>query len=286
MNARSSRPTVSVVIPVHNRLRFLPETLASVRAQTFPDHEIIVVDDASSDGGDRWIARQRFPGLRFFRFRENRGAAAARKKALAESRGDLVAFLDSDDLWKPEFLTSMVREFRDPAVMLAFANVDLIDEAGRVLRRRAGRFPGRVAYTPPLSTTIARREAIVRAGGFDARFKRLFDDADLYARMVLLYGTRALRWVDRALALRRMHGAQLTTVLKGSSREGPVACDGAEIDVVFDLIHLARKHERWLAPMMPDGGRFPAQTLTWGGWSVFDKAYRLTREREGGKKAR
>lgn len=280
------RPAVSVVIPVHNRLRFLPETLASVRAQTFSDHETIVVDDASTDGLDRWIARQRFPGLRYFRFRENRGASAARKRALSEARGELVAFLDSDDLWKPDFLRSLLPEFDDPKVVLAFSNVDVIDEAGRVLRRRANRFPGPVAYTPSFSTTIARREAIIRVGGFDARFKRLFDDADLCARLVLRYGTGAFRWVDRALGGRRVHAAQLTTVLKQPARPGPVGCDEAEIQVVLDLIHLGRKHERWLAPMLPEGRRFPSQTLTWGGWSVFDMAFRLARERERGKKAR
>jgi glycosyltransferase involved in cell wall biosynthesis len=283
MRTARARPAVSVVIPVHNRLRFLPETLESVRAQTFSDYEILLVDDASTDGVEKWIARQSMPGLRFFRFRENRGASAARKRALAEARGEFVAFLDSDDLWKPGFLRSMMPEFRDPAVVLAFSNVDLIDEAGRVLRRRATLGGGPVPCTPTMSTTIARRKAIVHVGGFDARFKRLFDDADLFARLVLRYGTGAFRWVDRALARRRIHPVQLTTILKRPPDRRPVGCDESEIQVVLDLIHLGRKHESWLSPMLPEGRRFPAQTLSWGSWSVFEMAFRHMRSGERGR---
>lgn len=93
-----SGPLVSVVIPVFNGARFLGPTLASVSAQTFPDLEVIVVDDGSSDGsGEIAVAA----GAMVIR-QENRGVSAARNAALQKVRGEFIAFLDADDLWHPE----------------------------------------------------------------------------------------------------------------------------------------------------------------------------------------
>jgi teichuronic acid biosynthesis glycosyltransferase TuaG len=96
-----------VVIPAHNAASFLPETLASVSAQTFGDWEIVAVDDGSRDG--TWaILEQAGPRVRAIRNETALGPAAARNRALAQARGELVAFLDADDLLLPSYLERQI----------------------------------------------------------------------------------------------------------------------------------------------------------------------------------
>jgi len=100
-------PRVSVVIPAHNAASFLPETLASVSAQTFGDWEIVVVDDGSRDA--TWsILESAGPRVRALRNQTALGPAAARNVALAQAHGELVAFLDADDLLLPSYLERQI----------------------------------------------------------------------------------------------------------------------------------------------------------------------------------
>ncbi len=100
-------PRVSVVIPAHNAAPFLPAALESVRAQTFTDWEVVAVDDGSSD--ETWsILESAGPRVRGLRNPQAAGPAAARNRALAEATGELVAFLDADDLLLPRYLESQI----------------------------------------------------------------------------------------------------------------------------------------------------------------------------------
>lgn len=97
---------VSVVIPTYNRAHFIGEALASVMAQTRPVHEIIVVDDGSTDGTRAVV--ENFPGPVRYVPQPNSGPSVARNRGVKEAKGDLVAFLDSDDLWVPEKIAIQV----------------------------------------------------------------------------------------------------------------------------------------------------------------------------------
>lgn len=91
-------PTVSVVVPTYNRAASLPNALNSILAQTFQDLEIIVIDDGSDDATRQLVDTFHHPAIRIF-FQENRGPAAARNLGVAQSRGEIISFLDSDDQW-------------------------------------------------------------------------------------------------------------------------------------------------------------------------------------------
>src|SRR5262245_55895657 len=116
--AEPAPPGISVVICVHDGERFLPETLDSVRAQTYADFELIAVDDGSTDGSAALLARLREPRLTVVR-QPNRGAGAALAACVDAARGRYVAFLDQDDCWLPDKLA------RHVALMNARADVDL-----------------------------------------------------------------------------------------------------------------------------------------------------------------
>jgi glycosyltransferase involved in cell wall biosynthesis len=100
-------PAVSVVLPLYNRANTIPRALDSILRQTSPDFEIIVVDDGSTDQGPEIVKRMTDPRIRLIR-QPNRGVSAARNRGIAEARAPMIALLDADDAWRPEFLEAML----------------------------------------------------------------------------------------------------------------------------------------------------------------------------------
>ena len=105
MNALDGPPRVSVVIPVKNGERYLAEAIESIRGQALPSHEIVVVDDGSTDGTRRIVERE-YPECRYH-YQETAGPAAARNAGLRLSRGEMIGFLDSDDVFVPRGLAAL-----------------------------------------------------------------------------------------------------------------------------------------------------------------------------------
>ena len=103
-------PFFSVVIPLYNKEKFIADTLSSVLAQTFTDYEVIVVDDVSTDASRS--AAEAFSGkfasgFKIISHQKNAGLSAARNTGIRNATSDLIAFVDADDVWKPDFLAQM-----------------------------------------------------------------------------------------------------------------------------------------------------------------------------------
>lgn len=94
---------ISVVIPLYNKEKQIAHTLQSVQNQTFQDFEVVIVDDGSTDGGIAEVEKFSDSRIRLIH-QENAGVSAARNRGIEKARGDLIAFLDADDEWKPEYL--------------------------------------------------------------------------------------------------------------------------------------------------------------------------------------
>ncbi len=207
------QPLVTVIIPTYNRGRMLAEALASVMAQTFRDFQVVVVDDGS-DEDLRPVVEPFGDAVRHLRTQRG-GAARARNAGIDAARTDLLAFLDSDDLWLPEHLARTVAVLRDrPEVVLAYHDTLAVDQAGRPapLRRRRPRPGGSVtealfAYDfVPTPSVVCRRQALLQVGGFDPAVVPS-EDYDLWLRMSLL-GQFAC--VDDPLMLRRRHAGNIS----------------------------------------------------------------------------
>ena len=123
------RTKITVAIPAYNAERWLRETLDSAFGQTFPAHEIIVVDDGSKDGTEE-IARSFGDRVRYIK-QPNQGVSAARRTAIREATGDWIAFLDSDDLMAPEKLEKQVALIEaNPSLVVVYSAFTYLYEDG------------------------------------------------------------------------------------------------------------------------------------------------------------
>ncbi len=187
-----STPSVSVVIPAYNVAPYIGETLNSVFAQTFTDFEVIVVDDGSPDGEE--LERMLGPYLGSVRYvrQENRGAGAARNRGVREARGEFIAFLDSDDLWMPEYLGEQVRFLRADGYDLAYADALLFGDspiAGKTYMQTAPSI-GPVTFLSLVrnecniitSGVVVRRSALIKVGLFNESLRN-GQDFELWTRM-------------------------------------------------------------------------------------------------------
>ena len=121
----SSTPTVSVVIPTHNRSDLLPRAIRSVFAQTFQDWEVIVVDDGSTDDTAAVVRSFRDERVRYVKLERNSGPSRARNVGIDGARGRYLAFLDSDDEYLPHKLETQLRQFQTNPYKLARLGVVL-----------------------------------------------------------------------------------------------------------------------------------------------------------------
>lgn len=128
-------PTVSVILPTYNRASFLSQAFDAIRSQTFPDWELVVVDDGSTDDTPAVVERLAASLGRPVRFvrQENQGAYGARNTGLDHATGRYVAFYDSDDQWLPHHLADCV------AALEAHADVDWVFSACRRVEHGSGR---------------------------------------------------------------------------------------------------------------------------------------------------
>lgn len=133
----SGAPLVSVITPVWNAETTLAGTVASVRAQSLPDWEMLLVNDGSTDGSAACMRElaAREKRLRLMGWADNRGAAAARNAAIRAARGRFIAFLDADDLWLPGKLAVQTGYMARTGATLVFSAYERMDAAGRPLGR-------------------------------------------------------------------------------------------------------------------------------------------------------
>src|SRR5689334_15389457 len=117
-----SAPRVSVIVPAYNTPPFIAETLDSVFAQSLTDSEVLVVNDGSPDTPALEQALQPYRDRIQYIVQSNGGLSAARNTAIRASRAELIALLDSDDVWEPDYLRDQVRELDERGLTVVYAD--------------------------------------------------------------------------------------------------------------------------------------------------------------------
>lgn len=167
-------PLVSVIIPTFNQPAMLVEAIKSVLAQTYPHREVIVVDDGSTDDTLARLTRYVEQGQITYLHQQNKRQAAARNTGIRAARGELIAFLDHDDLWAPNKLELQVPLFDAPSVALAYCGAEEVDLDGKVLwekgsfKYQRGKIFDALLFNHFItnSTVVVRRTALDQAGLF------------------------------------------------------------------------------------------------------------------------
>ncbi len=194
--ADSGAPIVSVVLPVWNRAEAVQAAIASVQAQTLADWELLVVDDGSTDGTAAVVEAIAATDRRIKLFRQPHGGVCrARNRGLDHACGRYVAFLDSDNTFRPYFLRTALAAMSGQGWRLAYAAMEIRD--GRMVRYRAldaGREQLQIRNHIDLNVVVAERALVDEVGRFDEQLRRTVD-YDLVLRMDRVYPIRYLPFV-------------------------------------------------------------------------------------------
>jgi glycosyltransferase involved in cell wall biosynthesis len=213
MQPSTSQPLVSVIIPTFDRAAWLGEAIASVLAQTYSHLELLVVDDGSHDATPEMV--QAFgPALTYIR-QAHAGVSAARNRGVAASRGALVAFLDSDDVWLPDKVAAQVALLQQqPQVHACYTDEIWIRHGVRVNPKQIHQKHSGWLFEPSLprclispSSIMLRRTLWDHLGGFDERLPAC-EDYDLWLRLALR--TPVLLLPERLIVKRGGHADQLS----------------------------------------------------------------------------
>ncbi|MGA7180311.1 MAG: glycosyltransferase family 2 protein [Thiobacillaceae bacterium] len=249
-------PRFSVIIPAHNSAKTLARSIDSVLAQTWPAHEIIVVDDASSDETSA-VATAFGTQIRYLRREHNSGVSAARNYGVEQANGDWLAFLDADDWYFPERLRLHAEWIvQDPSLNFLTGDYEYHDEvgnllglsmkqheSGRMMLQKAGGetrvimqdadFEAFVAdHFGDTHTLSVGRDLFLKAGGYPLGFK-VCEDVHLLIRIVAQ--SKRAGVICQPLGVYLIHGASTT-------RRDPVAAQSENVRTLLDLKMRARDY--------------------------------------------
>jgi glycosyltransferase involved in cell wall biosynthesis len=226
-------PTISVIIPTYNRPTVLLEAINSVLGQTYQDFEVIIVDDGSRDETRSVVEGIRDPRLRYI-YQSNAGLSAARNTGLAHARGNLIAFLDDDDIYLPNKLEIQERILRnDCSLGLVVGKWYEDDEASGTSRECPDSMPGLELRDWLLDcqfivhASLFRREWAERAGGFDTALW-LTEDHDYWLRLSSL-GCKMV-WADVPVCVYRR---SIAPTMRDSGLSRWSACEPFLLDKYF-----------------------------------------------------
>ena len=208
-------PAVSIVIPCYNQSRYLPLSIRSVQAQSWPDWEIVLVNDGSTDDTAAVAAQFSDSRIRYI-YQDNQGLSAARNTGIRAAQGRYLAFLDSDDEWEPDFLEKCVQALEsNPSLAGVYTRNIFIDQDGQVLPHIGGEMVAPAAfrnrtleggYFPPNSVLVAT--AVVRELGLFDITLTSEEDWDLWLRISERYTMQA---IAQPLARYRSYTGSMST---------------------------------------------------------------------------
>ena len=209
------QPQVSVVIPVWNGERHLKQAIESILAQDFLNFELIIIDDGSTDDSGRIAATFAHDKRVIIRTQENAGVVSARNHGLQIAKGEFVAFLDADDIAKPDRLSKQVAYLQaNPEVAVVGSHITYIsDEAGELRTQEFPSNPDLVAMAlengNPLAqpAVMLRKSMAMAVGGYRAAFRLGAEDYDLWLR---LSEKHPLANLPEVLTFYRIHPDSLT----------------------------------------------------------------------------
>lgn len=241
-------PSVSVVIPAYKARNYLKQSLASVALQDHLILEVLVIDDCSPEPIDDILSEYgenpSAPTLRLLRHEKNQGLGASRNTGIKNARGEYVAFLDHDDVWKPDHVGNLMRQLQKDEADLVFCSVIQFETDPKIslglwgppdnkLKENFAFSLFQMSFITP-SATIVRRDRLQKVNGFSTDpAVHMCEDLDLWLR--LLHKGAKISFSKSPTTYYRKHPAAAT------SRPGYMAYQSAHVR----QIHLANIEAPW-----------------------------------------
>ena len=209
-------PLISIVIPNFNGILYIEDAIDSALNQDYENKEVIVVDDGSTDGS-RGLLKKYDGRIRLIET-ENHGAAAARNTGLLAAQGELIAFLDSDDIWMTSKLTLQVRKMAEEDADLIYCHGQEFGNLNGTSTKRLAlysgdcyplfkRNPGKAIIDMGPSTALLKRNLLAISGVFDTSFTGLAEDWDFFRRYCRI---AKVNYCDEVLVMRRNHSNNMS----------------------------------------------------------------------------
>ena len=207
----SKEPLISVMMPTYNNGKYIKQAIESIYAQNYSNIEIIVVDDGSTDN-TREIIKE-YKDIKYF-YIEHKGIAPARNVALENSKGEYIAFCDSDDYWLPEKINTQIRYFNEhPDCQIVFTKYKNIFENEEVKKNKRAVHEKEVEkiYKHYLSSSIIKKILFDKYGNFVEKFKTGEDSEFIYR--IKNGGVNVEHYIEEVFYVRRLHGENITLLL-------------------------------------------------------------------------
>jgi len=214
----AQQPSVTIVVPAYNSAHYISQTLDSIKAQTFRDYEVIVVNDGSEDRVELERTIESHPLPVIYLSQENKGVSAARNAAIKIARGEFYAQIDADDQWLPNYLEVQLGILKsEPGVTLVYPNAKIIGEHAdgglefMDISPSAGEvnFESLVRQQCVVMTSVTARMAAIRETGMFDEELRSCEDFDLWLRLAKNGGR--IVYHRQPLALYRRHPKSLSS---------------------------------------------------------------------------
>lgn len=256
-------PLVSICIPAYRAEKYLEETLRSVAEQTFADWELIVTEDGSKDRTEEIVRRfaETLPqSVRYTRHEKNQGLPATRNTGISSAGGRWIAFLDSDDLWRPDHLAALVSTARETECDLVFSGTEWFEDGtGTILNRSTpssvdlqdlpvALFAGTLSVLP--SSVMVRRRCFEKFGPISTEFPHV-NDTEYWLR-VLRHGGH-IAYSGAVTCLYRKH---------------PNAMSKRVAELLADSALLCERYADWIAIPRSMKRHRPASLYRWAARSV------------------
>lgn len=189
----NSHPKVSVILPTYNRAHLIGRAIQSVLAQTYQDFELIIIDDGSTDNTEEIVKSINDERIIYILHKENKGPSAARNTGIKASKGEYIAFQDSDDEWLPEKLEKQIEAFEiDPESGIIYTDMLRIDKEGAIKYWHSPTVSCGQIINPKtmdyqvmglgIVSTLIKRECFNKAGYFEESFS-ILEDLEFFIRL-------------------------------------------------------------------------------------------------------
>ncbi|MDD5617768.1 MAG: glycosyltransferase [Candidatus Omnitrophica bacterium] len=208
-------PKVSVIIPTHNHVHFLPECLASVKSQTYQDYEVIVINNGSTDSTEELIQNLKWDKLRYYYQNDTGSVAGPRNTGIKMSLGEYIAFLDSDDVWYEQKLEKVMQVFqKHPETDIVSHDLWEVENKQKVRiltgkQDRPDMFEQFLLCGNCVCDVVIKRNSLNQLGGFDESKDFVHvEDYELWLRMAYLH--KKFYFLNECLGEYRKHSSNLS----------------------------------------------------------------------------